>query len=419
MSPFVRIFSFSSKFAYDLLLPQHFKCIRPLVEQNYPGFCCPLCRTVRPFSSLSSPALLTFFLPQYANLEADVEIDLPELEPEPSVVDEPLSESALGLSLVSREPDMDAVEEVDEPASRAPSIRNATRPGESRRSSVAALTTALNDAARRGSSRPGSIAPSIREREGAEGPSSPGIEEVDGDDEMEEVVDGVAAPVPHISPSSPLPDASAASSPSFPSSSSAAIPLSIGTSSSHLAPPSDEFYASLASAATPPNNTFLSTLADSNAPSFSGNAAAAFFARGAPVRPVAAGPPASGGAGMGSLDAVMAGSEAGPSSSKVSLGSASATTNSGGSDEGEASAEGEGDDADTQEAGSQRGVDGEEEVMPSPTSSAAGRGKGKEKEAVAQGGVGSERRTASPSNKAPATQDDPDDALSSAVALLF
>ncbi|SCV67568.1 BQ2448_5179 [Microbotryum intermedium] len=36
----------------------HYKCIRPLVLQNYPGFSCPLCRT-------------------YADLEADVEIDPP------------------------------------------------------------------------------------------------------------------------------------------------------------------------------------------------------------------------------------------------------------------------------------------------------------------------------------------------------
>lgn len=36
---------------------QHFKCIRPLITTNYPGFSCPLCRT-------------------YANLEADVEVEL-------------------------------------------------------------------------------------------------------------------------------------------------------------------------------------------------------------------------------------------------------------------------------------------------------------------------------------------------------
>ncbi|KDE04506.1 hypothetical protein MVLG_05072 [Microbotryum lychnidis-dioicae p1A1 Lamole] len=54
----------------------HYKCIRPLVLQNYPGFSCPLCRT-------------------YADLEADVEIDPPEpdiavpgLADLPAVVDE-------------------------------------------------------------------------------------------------------------------------------------------------------------------------------------------------------------------------------------------------------------------------------------------------------------------------------------------
>ncbi|ORY92389.1 hypothetical protein BCR35DRAFT_5 [Leucosporidium creatinivorum] len=45
----------------------HFKCIRPLITQNYPGFCCPLCRT-------------------YADLEADVEIE--PWEPEEPVAAE-------------------------------------------------------------------------------------------------------------------------------------------------------------------------------------------------------------------------------------------------------------------------------------------------------------------------------------------
>jgi hypothetical protein len=42
---------------------QHFKCIRPLVEQNYPGFCCPLCRTVRflPLLPFPSPPTHPFF----------------------------------------------------------------------------------------------------------------------------------------------------------------------------------------------------------------------------------------------------------------------------------------------------------------------------------------------------------------------
>ncbi|KAF5393905.1 hypothetical protein D9757_000358 [Collybiopsis confluens] len=37
----------------------HYKCIRPLIEKHYPGFCCPLCRT-------------------YADLEEDVEIEREE-----------------------------------------------------------------------------------------------------------------------------------------------------------------------------------------------------------------------------------------------------------------------------------------------------------------------------------------------------
>jgi hypothetical protein len=359
-----------------------------------------------------------FCLRQYANLEADVEIDLPEIEPEPSVVDEPLSESALGLSLVSREPDMDAVEEVDEPASRAPSIRNVARPGGSRRSSVAALTTALNETARRGNSRPASIAPSVREDgAGPEGPSSPGIDEAE--DEEQEVID--VPLVTQVSFSST--DPSSSSSDPSSSSASAAIPLSIGSSSSHLSPPTDDLYASLANAATPPNNTFLSTLAESGA-AFSGSAAsaaAAFFARNAPARPVATGPPASGGGGMGSLDAVMAG-EAGPS--KVSLG----TTNSGRSDDGEASAEGEGegegDDAATQEAGSQQG---EDQTTPgsssSPVTTGAGKGKGKEREVEVEELVGSREEmkaaTVKKEKTVAAELDEPDVSMSAAVALLF
>ncbi|KAL8278997.1 hypothetical protein RQP46_008666 [Phenoliferia psychrophenolica] len=73
----------------------HFKCIRPLIQQNYPGFCCPLCRT-------------------YADLEADVEIEPWEEEvpltapPQPETVEE--------------EPEPDEMA-VDAPASRAASLR--------------------------------------------------------------------------------------------------------------------------------------------------------------------------------------------------------------------------------------------------------------------------------------------------------
>ncbi|KAI9489548.1 SMAD/FHA domain-containing protein, partial [Zychaea mexicana] len=38
----------------------HFKCLRPLVEQNFPAFSCPLCRT-------------------YSNLDAEVQVDVDEV----------------------------------------------------------------------------------------------------------------------------------------------------------------------------------------------------------------------------------------------------------------------------------------------------------------------------------------------------
>ncbi|BGP15929.1 hypothetical protein JCM10213_003641 [Rhodosporidiobolus nylandii] len=313
----------------------HFKCIRPLIEQNYPGFCCPLCRA-------------------YGNLEADVEIDLPEPEPAPSASEQP-HDSALGLSIVSREPEMDAVEEVDEPASRAPSIR-APRP------SGSARTTR---------SRPASIAPSLREgaegesaAAGEEGTSEEGASQVDqhGAVPNDSASSFAAPPIPHLAhlPSSPDP----AVDPSV------AIP-----SSSHLAPPSDDLYASLASAATPPNNTFLSTLAESGGalPAFAGAVGGSF-------RPSATGPPASGAEGMGSLDAAVLG-EAGPS--KVSLGATTTSAGSGSDGDGEDGGEGEGsavgevDDAETQEATSQPD---EEAVVPSLALS-GGKGKGKEREA--------------------------------------
>ncbi|GAA5885559.1 hypothetical protein JCM6882_007470 [Rhodosporidiobolus microsporus] len=387
----------------------HFKCIRPLVEQNYPGFCCPLCRT-------------------YANLEADVEIDLPEPEPTPLPADEDPSSSSLGLLGVSREPDMDAVEEVDEPASRAPSIRSpgggaGPRPSGSRRSSVAALTQALGEASiqgqgRRGSSRPASIAPSAREREAAaaaeedeedderdgpgEGEREDEIDTEEGTEEDGDAASQAAPPIPHLHPASP----------DQPSSSSFSSPLAIGgpssSSSNHLSPPSDDLYASLASAATPPNNTFLSTLAESGLSALPG---ASFFAR-----PAASGPPASGTAGMGSLDAAVLGGSTGPNAASSSAGagpsrisvvtSTSATTNSGegasdGDEEGSVSGsggegEGEGDDAETQEANSQEGGDA---APPSPSSPGSGgsasKGKGKERATADEQG---QAKAASPSS---------------------
>lgn len=54
---------------------QHFKCIRPLLLKNYPGFSCPLCRT-------------------YADLEADVEIDDPWEPIQPETVEEESEEES-------------------------------------------------------------------------------------------------------------------------------------------------------------------------------------------------------------------------------------------------------------------------------------------------------------------------------------
>lgn len=197
----------------------HFKCIRPLVQQNYPGFSCPLCRT-------------------YSDLEADVEI-----EPFEEAVPESASASAgenegegEGSDLV-----MASVEEGEEPRdSRAPSVRLLEE--SSRRSSMAVvgpdgLPFALGSRAgsragsrsgsrvgSRAGSRAGSRSGSIRARANADetlaGPPSP--------------ADAGAGPRP--------------------------LGMAIGTPSRATA---DETEAWLASAATPPNSTFLSTLADS------------------------------------------------------------------------------------------------------------------------------------------------------------
>ncbi|BGP39709.1 hypothetical protein JCM10450v2_003678 [Rhodotorula kratochvilovae] len=284
----------------------HFKCIRPLVEQNYPGFSCPLCRT-------------------YANLEADVEIDLPEPEPVPAppAVEEEdeeaehllaLEGSALGLA--GRSPPMAAVEEADEPASRAASIRS--RPAAaSRRSSLQALSHALEGAgagARR--SRPASIAPAAAEDDADD----------DGDAEEEER------------------DAAAASRGGL------AMPIA---SASHLAPPAEDLYASLANAATPPNNTFLSTLADSGA---------LFLPQQAQQH--------------GSIDAAVlgaSGGRAGPGpSAKRGSGASGSGSGASGSTDGEG--EGEGEDAETQEAHSA------EEGAAEHAEARGGKGKGKARE---------------------------------------
>ncbi|KAK4056017.1 hypothetical protein OIO90_003012 [Microbotryomycetes sp. JL221] len=92
----------------------HYKCIRPLVMQNYPGFCCPLCRT-------------------YADLEADVEVDLEPIEEmtdlATTTVDEEPPRLTTGvINSASEEVMMTSLDEVEEPpshsGSRAGSIRS-------------------------------------------------------------------------------------------------------------------------------------------------------------------------------------------------------------------------------------------------------------------------------------------------------
>lgn len=316
----------------------HFKCIRPLVEQNYPGFCCPLCRT-------------------YADLEADVEVDLPEPAPAPAPAPALVAEStpdsdAMGgdepdglSSLARRSSPMDAVLEADEPASRAPSIR----------------------ASGLGRSRPPSIAPSgvvnlqeddIDMEDAAAPAADAGDEEMDGGGGGDDEDDDDAVPDGNVSSSrdgiddgdheDEDVDSNETAPRDFASSVSAMAIASPKSLPAHLAAPShqDDIYASLASAATPPNSTFLSTLAESasngvgrpsvsavfgfsggsgnNMPSSSSGAgAAAVVPTSALARPPA------------SLDAAVL-SEAGPSTvSLARSGSGSGTHGSDGENEGE------------------------------------------------------------------------------------
>ncbi|GJN89059.1 hypothetical protein Rhopal_002033-T1 [Rhodotorula paludigena] len=337
----------------------HFKCIRPLVEQNYPGFCCPLCRT-------------------YANLEADVEIDLPEPEevavpPAPAaaaddaavegadgaglITDEPLPLEGSVLGLAGRSPPMAAVEEADEPSSRAPSVRNLGGGGNvSRRSSLQALTQALGEGGARARSRPASRAPSLHGRDEEQGDE--GEDSVAGEQDSDRLRVDVA-------------DASGTSG------SAASSPLAIGgpTSSSadHLAPPSDDFYASLASAATPPNNTFLSTLADSAASRLGlASAAASFFGTSTST---------------GRSSPRGGASEAGPSRRSVgSAGGSSSGAEGDGSGTHASDGDLEGDDGATQEAQSAHSAE-DDAPAPSPVAGAGlakgkwkGKGKAKQEE---------------------------------------
>lgn len=317
----------------------HFKCIRPLIEQNYPGFCCPLCRT-------------------YADLEADVEIDLPEPTPAPApppaasvdtpadtetggpLTDEPLSLEGSALGLAGRSPPMAAVAEADEPVSRPCSIRSGVgaRSSASRRSSAQALAQsfAAGEAAR-ARSRPASIAPAAESRTAED--------EDEGEREVFADAEGGAAESEESNAGSVEEDAAAQQqgTPVQSTVKPAAIPAS------RLSPPvSDDLYASLASAATPPNNTFLSTLAESSARLGLTSAAASFFGSSRPHQP-------------SNL------ADAGPS--RVSLTGSGSGTN--GSDL-------EGDDGETQEAGSSAA---EDEVAAPSRDKGKGKAKAKQPEA--------------------------------------
>lgn len=352
----------------------HFKCIRPLVEQNYPGFCCPLCRT-------------------YADLEADVEVDLPEPaapahDPpdaesgsaggpapvaEAVVIDEPVEvvlasgEGADGLDalggLARRSPPMDAVLETEEPASRAPSIR-------------------ASGLAR---SRPPSIAPaagSELNEEDLEMDDVPSLPRPDDSgaadrDEEESVPSGA---------NDARPEGSEPASRDFGSNVPAMAIASPQSIPSHLSPPAmnDDIYASLASAATPPNSTFLSTLAESatgaarsaaaavfggtTSPGASSSGAAAIVPTSALARPPT------------SLDAAVL-ADAGPSTVSLSRsGSGSGTHTSDVELEGDAEPEAELEGASGGGGASSSSSGPEADASATSEKGARGKGKGKEKE---------------------------------------
>ncbi|GAA5982040.1 hypothetical protein JCM10908_004714 [Rhodotorula pacifica] len=339
----------------------HFKCIRPLIEQNYPGFSCPLCRT-------------------YAHLEADVEIDLPEPTPAPApaaavvtdtVTADPESmgdELDVLSGLARRSPPMDAVLEAEEPASRAPSIR----------------------ASGLGRSRPPSIAPSgagLQEDDIDMEDAPAGDEDLNGVDEEEEedAEDAAGGESAGSSSREAVNESDEPASRDFASSVPAMAIASPKNLPAHLAPPAPcDIYASLASAATPPNSTFLSTLAES-AGGAARSAASAVFGYGAGGGAVGLGSPSGSTNTAGaaaivptsalarpptSLDAAVL-SEAGPSTvSLARSGSGSGTHGSDGEDVDAA-------DVVETDTSSAVAVDGEDEGA--EQHKGKGKGKGKDK----------------------------------------
>ncbi|GAA6018530.1 hypothetical protein JCM11491_006436 [Sporobolomyces phaffii] len=348
----------------------HFKCIRPLVEQNYPGFCCPLCRT-------------------YADLEADVEIDPPEPEipaaPEPAQAETPVEAPTEGQSDLAQPPTMAVVEEAEEPASRAASIRSG-RPGNSRRGSAIAiagpdgLPPGITVTPHRGRSRPSSRAPSI-----AEVPVSPANEvdtnlEAEFLPEEEEEEDDVAAGDQEDDNDEEEEEFSPAREDQRTSPSSVSHPLPMPFSANHLSPTSpSDLYASLANATTPPNNTFLSTLADASALRLSGLSTAHAHAFNVPtsVDGTALGTPMS-------LDAAMDAVEQQPVvgiGARTSAEANRSASGSGGEETDRDVVDGDGDDAD---GDTERGGPGSSRenvvVMPASPRGVLGTSKGKGKE---------------------------------------
>lgn len=238
-------------------------------------------------------------------MEADVEIDPPEVLADetpsaPPALVEPLPSgdgTGAGGSEIAQPPSMAPVEEAEEPASRAGSIRSSHRPPNSHRGSAIAiagpdgLPPGIAVTPHRGArSRPSSRAPSIAE---VSAPLTHEVDALEPDDDLreeaEEGNDRVRATNEEDSDEAEegatggLEDGqdggSSEARRASPSSNSRPLAMAMPSSSSHLSPTSQaDLYASLANATTPPNNTFLSTLADSSAlhlTGFGGNAAMA------------------------------------------------------------------------------------------------------------------------------------------------